>query len=188
MDVVAVLTTLGSGLLVAVLRASDVLLGTMRTTFVVNGSRTPAAALAGLEAAVWLSAAGIVFADPTPARFLGFVAGVAAGTWLGMAMVHAFKLGTVTVRAFVPAGSGRDMAGHLVANAVRERGFGATTFTGWGADGPVDMVLSVVRRRDARVVCDVVSGADPEAFVAVDNQPITSSLHGGGLGLVGVRP
>lgn len=188
MDVMIVLTTIGSGLLVAALRASDVLLGTMRTTFVVNGSRTPAAALAGLEAAVWLSAAGIVFADPTPARFIGFVAGVATGTWLGMAMVHAFKLGTVTVRAFVPTGPGRDMAGHLVANAIRERGFGATTFTGWGADGPVDMVLSVVRRRDSRIVCDVVSGADPEAFVAVDNQPIAgNSLHSG-LGLVGVRP
>ena len=189
MEFLGLLTVVGSGLLVAVLRASDVLLGTIRTTFVVNGSRNPAAALAGLEAAVWLSAAGIVFADPTPARFLGFVLGVASGTWLGIAMVHAFKLGSVTVRAFVPAGPGREMAGHDVAHAIRERGFAATTFTGWGGEGPVDMVLSVVRRRDSRIVCDVVAGADPQAFVAVDNQPMPgNSLHGGGLGVIGVRP
>lgn len=184
----ALLTALGSGLLVAALRLSDVLLGVIKTTFVVNGTRAPAALFAGLEAAVWLSAAGIVFADPTPARFLGFVAGVAGGTWAGLALVHAFKLGSVAVRAFVPADGDRRLAGHFVAEAIRARGFGATTFTGFGANGRVDMVLSVVRRRDARIVCDIVRGADPESFVAVDNQPEAgSSLHGG-VGVVSVRP
>lgn len=182
------LTALGSGALVAVLRLADVLLGVLKTTFVVNGSRAPAALFAGMEAAVWLAAAGIVFAEPTPARFLGFVAGVAGGTWAGLALVHKAKLGTVTVRAFVPADGSRQLAGHFVAEAIRARGFGATTFTGHGTDGRVDMVLSVVRRRDARVVCDIVRGADPEAFLAVDNQPAAgSSLHGG-VGVLSVRP
>lgn len=180
-------SALGAGLLVATLRASDVLLGVIRTSFIVNGRRLPAAVLAGLEAAVWLSAAGIVLADMSPARFLGFVSGVAVGTYVGMTLVQAFKLGSVTVRVFTPAYPGRDLAGHAVAAAIRERGFGATTFSGWGASGQVDMVLSVVRRRDARTVCDVAGGADPEAFVAVDNHPTPGSvLHG--VGVVGVRP
>ncbi|MFO8075533.1 MAG: DUF5698 domain-containing protein [Actinomycetota bacterium] len=189
MDVTTLLAPLGAGLLVAALRASDVLLGTMRTAFVVNGSRVPAASLAGLEAAVWLSAAGIVFADPSPARFGGFVLGVAAGTFLGMTMIHVLKLGGVTVRVFVPSGEGRPLAGHLVADAIRARGFGATTFSGWGGNGPVDMVLSVVRRRDARIVCDVAAGADPDALVTIDNQAAPgNALQGGSLGVLGVRP
>ena len=188
MDLVTLLGALGAGLLVAALRASDVLLGTMKTIFVVHGSRLPAAMLAGLEGAVWLAAAGIVFADPTPARFAGFVAGLAIGTFLGMTMIHVFKLGAVTVRVFVPTGDGRELAGHLVASAIRSRGFGATTFSGWGAEGPVDMVLSVVRRRDARIVCDVAAGANPESFVTMDNQPTHGGALYGDVGVVNVRP
>lgn len=188
MDLTTLGPALGAGLLVAVLRTSDVLLATMKTAFVVNGSRLPAATVAGLEATLWLSAAGIVFADPTPFRFLGFVAGVAAGTFLGITIIHVFKLGSVTVRTFVPAGPGRELAGHLVADAIRARGFGATTFSGWGGSGPVDMVLSVVRRRDARIVCDVAAGADPAAFTTMDNQPAPGSALHAGVGVVGVRP
>ena len=180
-----VLAALGSGALVAALRTSDVLLGVVKTAFVVRGTRHFAALFAALEAAVWLSAAGIVFSDPTPARFLGFVVGVGAGTWIGMTIVHSFKLGTVTVRVFVPNDIGREFAGEFVADVIRSRGFGATTFVGSGASGNVAMVLSVVRRRDARAVCDVANGADPDAFVAVDNEPINGSLHG--LGLLGAR-
>lgn len=184
----ALLTALASGILVAVLRTSDVLLGVVKTHFVVGGSRTPAALFAGLEAAVWLAAAGIVFADPDPARFAGFVVGVAGGTWTGMMLVHGLQLGMVTVRVFVPAVSGRDLTGAFVAATIRERGFGATMFSGEGAGGRVDMVLAVVRRRDARVVCDIARGADPDVFVAVDNQPASGSVLHGSVGAVGVRP
>jgi uncharacterized protein YebE (UPF0316 family) len=182
-----VLAGLGSGILVAALRMSDVLLGVVRTAFVVSGTRHLAAVFSALEAAVWLAAAGIVFADPSPARALGYVGGVAAGTWVGVTLVHAFKLGTVTVRVFVPVREDEHMTGHLLAATIRERGFGATTFTGAGASGRVDMVLSVVRRRDARVVADIASGFDPRSIVAVDSQAAPgSTLHG--VGVVGVRP
>lgn len=184
-DATALATALAAGALVAILRASDVLLGVLKTSFVVRGSRPPAALFAALEAGVWLAAAGIVFADPTPARAIGFVAGVATGTWLGLTLIHVAKLGTVTVRVFVPVEGDRERYGHSVAAAIRARGFAATVFEGHGASGRVDMILSVVRRRDVRTVTDIAEGADPAAFIAIDSAPASGW---GVAGAVGVRP
>ncbi len=118
------------GLAVALLRAGDVLLAVVKTTHIVNGSRHLAAIFAGLESSLWLSAAGIVFAEPSPARSVGFVVGVATGTWTGMALVHALRVGMVTVRVFVPTGADQELAGHAVASAMREQGSGRPSSRG----------------------------------------------------------
>lgn len=156
-------------LVVAVLRVSDVTVNVLKTISVVNGRRGVAAAFAALESAIWLSAAGIVLADLTPARFAGFVLGVAAGTWIGMAIVAQARIGLVTIRAFVGAGHGRELAGHIVAERIRQHGHRATLFEGYGQRGEVHMILSVVKRRDARAVVEIIERADPQAFVAVDD-------------------
>lgn len=165
----AVFGFLGPLLLVAALRVGDVTINVFRTVCVVQGRRLAAAGFAGLEASFWLAAAGIALSDLSVPRVIGFVLGVATGTYLGMVIVHRAKLGTVTVRVFAAAGEGRELAGHVIAERIRREGFGATLFNGWGREGEVQMVLSVVRRRDARRVQDVVAATDPRAAVAFDN-------------------
>jgi uncharacterized protein YebE (UPF0316 family) len=167
-------------LLVAVLRIGDVTVNVFKVTCVVNGRRWAAAFFAGLEAAIWLSAAGLVLSDLSLARGIGFVVGVAAGTWIGMLIVEEAKVGLVTVRVFVSADEGRELAGHIIAERIRRHGHGATLFDGYGQRGPVHMVLSVVKRRHAQEVCDVVTKADPKAFVAIDNTPGPTSVVGAG--------
>lgn len=165
-------------LTIAALRVTDVTVSVFKTTCVVKGRRGGAAAFAGLEAGLWLAAAGIVFSDLTLARGVGFAVGVAGGTWLGMKIVDEAKLGLVTVRVFVAAHQGRELAGHVIAERIRRTGFGATLFPGWGREGEVHMLLSVVRRRDAERVMEVVRDTDPDAFVSVDNHPAPTSWAG----------
>ena len=150
---------------VAGLRFLDVMIGVFRTSFVVGGRRGPAAAAAAVESAVWLSAAGIVLADMTPWRIAAFAVGVAAGTVTGMGVVRALRLGMVTVRAFTP-----QTKGALVAEAMRDAGHGATVFTGEGRDGQVAMVMSVMRRKEARQVCQLFADA-ADVFVTIDSEP-----------------
>jgi uncharacterized protein YebE (UPF0316 family) len=165
---------------VALLRIGDVTVNVFKVTAVVNGKRPAAAGFAGLEAAIWLSAAGIVFSNLTLERGVGFVVGVAAGTWIGMLVVDRAKLGLVTVRVFVGAGPGRELAGHVIAERIRREGHGATLFSGWGQRGEVHMILSVLKRRDAADVVGLVERTDPAAFVALDNAPGPSSSIGVG--------
>lgn len=164
-------------LAVALLRVTDVSLNVFRTVFIVQERRWLAAATAGLEAGTWLTAAGIVFADMTPVRAAGFVAGVAAGTAIGVGVARRLRLGMVTVRIYTDVtrtdDHGRPLEhGELVADALRRAGFAATVFRGRGYRGPVDMVLSTVRRREADRVIAIARGVDPVAFAAVDNSPV----------------
>lgn len=155
-------------LAIAGLRVIDVALGVLRTVFVVQERRTVAGLVATAEAAVWISAAGIVFADMTVVRAAGFCVGVGLGTVVGVAVTRRMRLGRVTVRVYVPCaheGVGQPMT----AQSIRDAGFAATVFRGEGRDGPVDMVLSTVRRRDVDTVLEVVRETAPDALVSVDN-------------------
>ena len=167
-------------LVVALLRITDVSIGVFRTVFVVQERRTLAACAAGLESTTWLAAAGIVFADITPIRFGGFVVGVALGTAIGVELTRRLRLGMATVRIYTDATrtdeDGMPLeVGDAVARAIHAAGFGATVFRGRGYRGPVDMVLSTVRRRHAEKVLRIARGVDPDAFAAVDNSPIPAA-------------
>jgi uncharacterized protein YebE (UPF0316 family) len=182
-DLRALLLTAGRLLwplvVISVLRASDVTLGVFKTTFVVQGRRTAAAAFAASEALVWLTAAGIVLAEFTPARLVAFAVGVGSGTWLGMAVVHRLRLGLVTLRLFVPGGPGREHAGRQAVARIRSLGYGATLFSGEGYSGPVAMILVVARRREAAQICLAVQRRDPQVMVTVDNNPGPGSVVAG---------
>lgn len=157
-------------LAIALLRIGDVTLNVFKTVFMVSGRRVLASLFHAIEAGVWLSAAGIVFADMTPLRAFGFIVGVAAGTYLGMIIIQKLRMGMVTVRVYADATRELDI-GVRLAKAIHDAGYGATTFDGEGYRGPVQMVLSTVRRKDAEMVMDVVRSIDSEVFVAIDNAP-----------------
>jgi uncharacterized protein YebE (UPF0316 family) len=147
---------------ISLLRVTDVMLNVFRTTFIVRG-RTLAASLAAFgESAAWIAAAGIVLADLTLLRGFAFATGVAVGTALGIMVVRSMRLGLVTVRVFAPL-----ERGHEVAEQLRAAGQGATMFPGEGRDGPVAMILSVMRRREADEICRPLT-EDATLYVAMD--------------------
>lgn len=162
---------------IAMLRVGDVSLNVFRVVFVIQERRLLAALVAGAEASVWLAAAGIVFADMTPIRVAGFILGVAAGTAMGVTVAGKLRLGMTTVRIYADAtrndadGQPLDL-GAQIAREIHASGHGATVFRGTGFNGPVDMVLSTVRRRDADDVLTIARRVDPGTFAAMDN-----SLH-----------
>lgn len=186
-SILADLTTVSSvvwpAITIALLRICDVSLNVFRTVFIVQERRVLAAVVAGTEAAVWLAAAGIVFAEMTPVRIAGFVVGVGAGTAIGVEVARRLRLGMTTVRIYADATrideEGRAL-GQAIADAIRRSGQGATVFRGAGLHGPVDMVLSTVRRRDAEQVLAIARSIDPDTFAAIDNSlyPSPAALAG----------
>jgi uncharacterized protein YebE (UPF0316 family) len=187
-DLVAIASTVLPALAVAVLRICDVSLNVFRTVFVVQERRLLAALVAAAEAGTWLAAAGIVFAGLTPVRAIGYVAGVAAGTAIGVEVTRRLRLGMATVRIYAKA-EGVDergepwCSGKDIARAIHAAGYAATVFDGRGYTGPVQMVLSTVRRRDAEEVVRIARTVHPGAFAAVDNSidpaPGTGRLSSG---------
>src|SRR5262249_10501598 len=67
-------------------------------------------------------------------------------------------------------------AGVEIAEALREAGFGVTEFPGFGRDGAVEILNSVVQRRRLDDVLRLVERWDKDAFVTVEEPKV---LRGG---------
>lgn len=165
-------------LLVAMLRVVDVTLNVFRTVFTVNGKKSLAASFHALEGGTYLAAAGIVLADVTVARAVGYMVGILLGTVLGMRIIERLRLGMVTVRVYADARHA-DGFGRAIAENIRTAGFGATMFDGEGYKGPVKMILSTVPRRKVDRVVAAVREIDEDVFLSVDNdlQPMTQTAR-----------
>jgi len=159
------LESVGAAFLILILRCFDVTLGTMRLVYVVEGRRGLAVSIAFFEAAAFVIAVSIVLADLSdPIRMFGYAAGFAAGNALGMAAVSFFRLGSVSLRFFMPKPSG-------LAEALREAGFRLTVFDAEGRDGPVRMIMMSIKRKELDRVMKLAKPWLSECFVTVGEEP-----------------
>jgi uncharacterized protein YebE (UPF0316 family) len=151
------------GLLIFVLRLSDVTLGTLRILMTVRG-RKPLAALIGfVEVTIFIVAISRVVRDVNNLWLvLGYSAGFAAGTLVGMTIEEHLALGWTVVRVISSDLSRR------VAEVLRKAGFGVTEMTGHGMRGDVGIYEVVARRADLPRVLQIVESVDGKAFVTVE--------------------
>ena len=149
------------------LRVSDVSLATLRMLFIVRGKRILAPLFGFVETLIWVFAIGIVIQHLTsPLHAIGYAAGFATGNYVGLLIEERLALGLATVRAMVTTG------GPELADMLRAEGYGVTEMEGRGRNGPVDVLYSVVSRRQAARCVGLIDQRAPEAFVVVDEPRI----------------
>ena len=158
-------------LLIFCLRIIDVSCDTMRVLFTVRGKRGIAGVLGFFQALIWIFAVGTAIKHlDSWMHILGYAAGYATGTMVGITIEQAVAYGVSTVRIISRDG------GVEIAEALRECGYGVTEFGGFGREGPVEIVNSVVHRNDLDQVMAIVDKFDKDAFVTVEDPKI---LRGG---------
>lgn len=145
------------------LRIIDVSLATTRTLLAMRGARAVVPFLGFFESLIWVLAVGTAIQHlNSPLHVLGYAGGFAAGTAVGLWLEEKLALGLATFHIV------SRNAGIEIADALRERGFGVTEFLGQGREGKVEVINTVVRRRQIRHVLDEVDRWDPDAFVSVE--------------------
>ena len=167
----AVFASPWGALLIFGLRIVDVSCDTMRVLMAVRGKRLIAALLGFFQAMIWIFAVGgaIRYLDSW-LHILGYAAGYATGTFVGVTIEQAVAFGLSTVRIVSRHG------GVEIAEALRERGYGVTEVPGFGRDGSVEIVQSVVQRAHLDEVMEIVDRYDPGAMVTVEEPKV---LRGG---------
>jgi uncharacterized protein YebE (UPF0316 family) len=157
--------------IIFLLRIVDVSLDTMRVLSAVRGRRAAASILGFFQAFIWIFAVGHAIAHLDSIwHILGYAAGFATGTLVGITIERALAYGLNTVRIVSRFG------GVEIAEALRELGYGVTEIAGFGREGRVEIVNSVVQRQHLDDVLALVRKWDPEAFVTVEEPKV---LHGG---------
>jgi uncharacterized protein YebE (UPF0316 family) len=150
-------------IVIFLMRIVDVSLDTMRVLLAVRGSRFIAAVLGFFQALIWLFAAGNAIQHLDSIwHLLGYAGGFGAGTLVGVSIDHALAYGLSTVSIVSRIG------GVEIADALRERGYGVTEMPGFGREGRVEIISSVVQRQHLDEVLAIVDRFDPQAMVTVE--------------------
>lgn len=141
----------------------DVSLATTRMLLTVRNARLQVALIGFFEVLVWLIAAGTAIQHlDSPWHVVGYAGGFAAGSVVGLWLEERLALGLARIQ-IIARDRGRELA-----DTLREDGFGVTELEGRGRDGPVEVVQTVVRRRQTPAVLAHVDRWDPDAFVSVE--------------------
>jgi len=161
----------GLPVLVFFARVVDVSLGTLRIIFTARGLKHIAPLLGFVEVFIWISAvAQITKGAHNFMAYLGYAAGFAAGTYLGMYIENRLAVGMVVVRAILPV---REVD---VTLALRARGYGFTLVEAHGSQGAVHLIYVVVSRKRLAEALELIQSAYPNAFYTVEE--LRAVAHG----------
>jgi uncharacterized protein YebE (UPF0316 family) len=164
------LSSLGP-ILIFFMRVCDVSLATVRMLLIMRNAKVWAPLIGFFEVLIWLLAAGTAIKHlDSPWHVLAYASGFGAGNLVGLWLEERLAFGFASVQVFAPA------QGAELAAALRMFGHGVTELRGSGRDGPVDLILSVVKRRDLATVNALIDDLAPDSFVSVEEP--TAIHHG----------
>jgi uncharacterized protein YebE (UPF0316 family) len=157
--------------LIFLMRIGDVSLATVRMLMIMRNAKLWAPVVGFFEVLIWIVAAGSAIQHlHSPWHILGYAGGFAAGNWVGLMLEDRLAMGIASVQVFTHT------QGKELADAMRVFGLGVTQLSGHGKDGPVEMVYSVVKRKDMPTVMGLVEDLAPNSFVSVEAP--TAIQHG----------
>lgn len=141
-----------------------VTLATIRIIFLARGMKTLASLIGLFEVSIWLFAIGQIMKNLSDLRcFAAFAGGFTLGNYLGVAIHDYLAIGHVLVRII----TGRNP--NELITAFKSANFGVTCVDGTGAMGPVQIVLTAIKRRDLKPVLELIQKFDSRAFYSVED-------------------
>jgi uncharacterized protein YebE (UPF0316 family) len=141
-----------------------VTLSTVRTIFVARGWKSLAPFLGFFEVSIWLFAIAQVMQNLTsPACYIAFAGGFSLGNFLGVLIEQKLALGNVVVHITI-----REKASELI-KSLKQAGYGVTALDAQGATGPVQVIFTVIKRKQLPAVVTIIKGFDSKAFYSVND-------------------
>jgi len=151
-------------LLIFCLRLIDVSIGTVRILMAMRGRRLLAGLMGFFEVSIFLVAISQVVTNiGNWWNVIGYAGGFAMGTIIGITIENKLAIGLAEV-SIISMGMGTQ-----IAEALREDGYGATEFLGAGGSTMVDMVRTVVRRKEVTSIIAKAGSIDDKAFITVQD-------------------
>jgi uncharacterized protein YebE (UPF0316 family) len=150
-------------LLIFLARIVDVAMGTIRIIFVSRGRRFLAPLLGFFESSIWLLAISqIMQRVDNPLCFIAYAGGFSIGNYVGIRIEEKLAMGTLIVRVFLTTKESK------LKERLYEAGFGVTTIEAQGRDGAVDILFSVIKRKDLYKVVEIIESSQYNVFYSIE--------------------
>jgi uncharacterized protein YebE (UPF0316 family) len=151
-------------LLIVCARIGDVSLGTIRIIAIGRGYKFIAPLLGFFEVLIWLIAIRQIMQNLTNVfYYVVYSGGFALGTFIGMYIEEKLAIGVLSIRII----TGKK-ASELI-SFLRSENYGVTGVDAQGANGPVHVIYTIVKRGDVQKVVGIINRFNPKAFYLVED-------------------
>lgn len=149
--------------LIFIARVLDVSLGTVRVIFISKGLKYLAPVVGFFEILIWLLAIGQIMKNlSNPVCYIAYAGGFAMGNYIGIIIAERLSLGVVLLRVVT-----QKDAVELI-QSLSSAEYGVTSVDGQGAQGKVNIIFTIVARKEVSKVVELVQGFNPKAFYTIE--------------------
>ncbi|MDX1905068.1 MAG: DUF2179 domain-containing protein [Thermonemataceae bacterium] len=159
-------------LIIFLARITDVSVGTVRILLMMNAKKKLATFLGFCESLIWVTVITAIFKQVNnPLAYFAYAGGYATGTFIGMTLEGRLAVGKVLVR-FITRQDASNLVEHL-----RNTKFGFTNVKAEGHKGEVNLIFSVVERKDLQELIETVKSYHPKAFYSIEATKYASEQY-----------
>ena len=145
-------------------RICDVTLDTLRIIYVSRGIKFLAASVGFFEVLIWLFAITQIFKNlSNPLCYIAYAGGFAMGNFVGILIEERMAIGTVVIRIITQKNSDE------LIGLLKNEGYGVTHMDAQGAQGPVKIIFTIVKRKNIDHVLEIIRSSNPQAFYTVED-------------------
>ncbi|HUT45018.1 MAG TPA: DUF2179 domain-containing protein [Sedimentisphaerales bacterium] len=150
-------------LLIFIARVADVSMGTVRVIFIARGLKYLAPIVGFFEILIWLLAIGQIMQNlSNPLCYIAYAGGFATGNYVGIWIAEKLSLGMVLIRVI----TSKDASELL--QYLKSAEYGVTSVDAQGSAGKVQVVFTIVRRREVASVVNLIKQFNPKAFYTIE--------------------
>lgn len=159
-------------ILILLARVVDVSLDTIRVIMVAKGYRKIAPFIGFFQVLIWIITITRIMAHlGVWTTYVGYAAGFAIGTYVGMKIEGKLALGYELIRVITRADASELM------NALRENGYHITFVEGIGRDGKVGIFFIVNKRKVMKEIIALIKQFNPNAFYSIEDVRAVSGAN-----------
>jgi uncharacterized protein YebE (UPF0316 family) len=145
-------------------RICDVSIGTVRIILVSRGKKLLASSLGFVEVIIWLLAVSQAMQHiNNVACVIAYGLGFATGTYVGITIEEKLAIGLQALR-FITKNTL-----DVLTMALRDEGYGATVIEAKGGKGKVNIIFTIVPRKDVNKTLEIAKEFDPDVFVSIQD-------------------
>lgn len=151
-------------LLIMLARICDVSLDTLRVIMVSKGYRKYAPFIGFFQVLIWIITITRIMANlENWTAYIGYAAGFAIGTYVGMKLESKLALGHELIRVITRADPTE------LISVLRSKGYHLTYVDGEGRDGKVGILFIVEKRKVIKEIIKLIKDLNPKAFYTIED-------------------
>jgi uncharacterized protein YebE (UPF0316 family) len=150
--------------LIFLARICDVSVGTLRIIYVSRGKKLLSPILGFIEVSIWLLAISQIMQNMNNIYcFLAYACGFAMGNFVGIQIEEKLAMGILVIRIFLTNAESE------IKEKLNKAGFGVTSIDAHGMSGNVEIIFSVIKRKDLKAFVKIIESCQSGLFYSIED-------------------